>query len=148
MEVGRHFIKQDENGFIAFEQLEPVFFIRGFRAGCPKRTETISFAKLACDFTPEKMIRIVPAVKCGDIGTYEGSCLWNPPAVSFSKFRMSGKKTESDQKVGFTTAHGLFQVKNCLGRRTGQPGKPLADEVLHSLGDVGFFKKVRSIAFG
>jgi hypothetical protein len=48
----------------------------------------------------------------------------------------------------FYAAHGLFEMENSLGRSTGQTGKPLTDEVLHTLSDVGFLEKGITIPLG
>ena len=39
-------------------------------------------------------------------------------------------------------------MKDGLRRGSCQPGDAFADQVLHALGDVGFFEKGRAISFG
>jgi hypothetical protein len=49
---------------------------------------------------------------------------------------MPGEQAEADEQVGLTASHGLLEVENGLRRRSGQTCDTLADQVLHSLGDV------------
>ena len=58
---------------------------------------------------------------------------------------MPGQETEADEQVRLAAAHGLLQVEHGLRRRAGEAGDPLADEILHALGDVGALEERRSI---
>jgi hypothetical protein len=141
VEIGRHLVKQDKDRLVSIEKLEPVFLVRGLGTAGPEGRKLICLAELIGDLSPEKMIGIIAAVESGDVSACKGYSLGHPTAVSFPKPRMFGKQSKANQEVGLATAHGLLQVKNRLGRRSGQPGKPFTDEILHALGDEGFLEK-------
>ena len=49
--------------------------------------------------------------------------------------------------MGFTAAHGLLEVEDGLRGVAGQPGNTFGDQVLHTLGDVGFLEKGCAVSF-
>ena len=54
VEVGRHLVEQDEDGLIAFEELEPVLFVRRLGTAGPESLELLALAELIGDLAPEE----------------------------------------------------------------------------------------------
>lgn len=113
-EVGWELIQQDENRIFAFKQLEPCFFVRGLGTGRPEFLEQVRFAELLGDFAPEEMRRAVSAIEGGHMGASEHLRISIAPAVLLPESRILGQQTESNQQMGFASAHCLFEMEHGL----------------------------------
>jgi hypothetical protein len=92
------------------------------------------------------MVGVVAAIKGGDVGGCEARGGVHSRTIRLAEPRVLREQAEANQQVGFTAAHCLFEVKNCLRRSSRQACKALADEVLHALRDVCLLKEGRAIA--
>ncbi len=147
VKIRRHFIEQDEDGLVTFEELQPVLLLGRFGTGRPERLELVALAELVGDFAPEEVVGIIAAIEGGDVGDGERIGVADSAAVVLAKFGMPGEKAEADEQVGLAAAHRLLQVEDGLGGSAGEPGDAFADEVLHALGDVGLLEEGRTVAF-
>jgi hypothetical protein len=57
------------------------------------------------------------------------------------------QQAEADEQVRLATTHSLLKVKDALGRSASESGQSLADEVLHTLGDVRLLEELGAVAF-
>ena len=91
MEIGWHLVQQDEDRLVAFKEVEPIPFVRRFRAAVPKDTELFPLPQLVGDFTPEEVIGVVTAVESGNVGTAKGVGVGDAGGICLPQFRMSGQ---------------------------------------------------------
>ena len=148
LEVRRHFIQQDEDGFFADEEFEPGFFVGRLRTGGPEFLEHVGLAELLRNFAPEEMRWAVATIESGHASGVEHRGVGIAAAILLAQGWVLGQQAEADEQVGFAAAHGLLEMEDGLRRDARQPGNALGDEVLHALRDEGLLEKRRAVALG
>jgi hypothetical protein len=93
------------------------------------------------------MVRGVAAVERGDRGAAEVAGAAHACGVFCAQPRMLGQEAEADHQVGFAAAHRLLEVKDGLRGATGEARDALADQALHTFGDVRARKECFPILF-
>ncbi len=141
MEVRGHLIEKDEDGLVTTEQADPGFFIRGLGSGSPEVLKEFRFPELLGYLTPEVVMRIVPAVESGDSGNIKGGHIGYFGTIGGTEGRMLCQQPESHEQVGFTAAHRLLQVEDCLARFPGKTSGPFGNKSSHPLRQVGALKE-------
>jgi len=74
VEIGRHLIEENKDRLTAFEELEPVLFVRGLGPTSPECLELISLAELTGNFPPEEIVGVVASVEGSDAGLLKSPC--------------------------------------------------------------------------
>lgn len=135
-------------GDVAFQQLEPRFFVRGLGSCGPIFLKHISLAQLLGNFAPKEVGGTVPAIEGSHPGRIKGKRIHVAAQIVFPEALVFCQQSETDEEVGFTTTHGLLQVENGLGGNPGQPGQVFGHEVLHPLSDEGFLEIGGPVSLG
>ena len=130
-------------GSFAFEELEPVLFIRGLGTARPEGLELLTLAELIGDLAPKEMVWVVAAVEGSEFSRVVNALAWSiPPQYVLRSSGCLASRPKPTSRWVLPPPIACLRWKTACVESSSEPGDTLADEVLHALGDVRLLEEL------